>query len=208
MVTKQPDKTRRALLESAMREMHRNGFQGASLDRILEGTGVTKGALYHHFPNKLALGYAVVDEMIAPMLLNQWVGPLQEFDNPIDGLQDGVARVMETMPEDFIKLGCPLNNLIQEMAPIDEGFRIRLEAVLDKWRDGIASRLRHGQEKGHVRTDLDPDAMAAFLVAALEGMAGTAKSAQDREVAMAMLNVYVKTLDTLRPTYQVADVPT
>jgi len=52
--------TRRKILESAFHEIHRNGFQAASLNPILERTGVTKGALYHHFPNKQTLGYAVL----------------------------------------------------------------------------------------------------------------------------------------------------
>ena len=42
------------------------GFQSASLDTILASAGVTKGALYYHFNSKEALGYAVVEEIIAP----------------------------------------------------------------------------------------------------------------------------------------------
>ena len=56
--------TRQEILESAFQEIHRNGFQAASLTSILERTGVTKGALYHHFPNKQALGYAVLEEVV------------------------------------------------------------------------------------------------------------------------------------------------
>ena len=69
--------TRHNLLEAAFDEIHRTGFQAASLHRILRRTGLTKGALYHHFPNKLALGYAVVDELLGPYLEQNWLAPLR-----------------------------------------------------------------------------------------------------------------------------------
>ena len=60
-----PERTRKRLLQAAFREVHRSGFQNAGIDTILEATNVTKGALYHHFDSKEALGYAVVDEIVA-----------------------------------------------------------------------------------------------------------------------------------------------
>lgn len=199
MVTKQPDKTRQAILEAARWEIYRHGFQGASLDNILERTGVTKGALYHHFSNKLDLGYAVVDEIVRGWMIRQWITPLETIDDPIDGLQSVARQALAEAPDERIHHGCPVNNLVQEMSPIDEGFRLRLDGILQDWRGGIAKHLRRGQESGHVRTDLDPQAMAAFLVASLEGIAGTAKSARSREFAESMVNVFCQTIETLRP---------
>ena len=60
-----PDITRSKILEAAYQEIHVQGFQSASMSEILLKAGVTKGALYHHFENKMALGYAVVDEVVA-----------------------------------------------------------------------------------------------------------------------------------------------
>ena len=62
--TYRPEATRRDLLEAAHEEFWRVGFRSASVDQILTQTGVTKAALYHHFRNKLELGYAVVDEIL------------------------------------------------------------------------------------------------------------------------------------------------
>ena len=50
--TRDPEGTRAILVESAFREIHAHGYAGASLDRILANSGVTKGALYHHFKSK------------------------------------------------------------------------------------------------------------------------------------------------------------
>ena len=56
--------TRQIILQAAFDEIYAHGFQAASLTKILSTTGVTKGALYYYFPNKLTLGYAVVDEIL------------------------------------------------------------------------------------------------------------------------------------------------
>src|SRR6266436_1246284 len=71
------ERTRERLLQAASREIYRSGFQSASLDTILAVAGVTKGALYYHFDSKETLGYAVVEEVIAPDVSGKWVRPLQ-----------------------------------------------------------------------------------------------------------------------------------
>ena len=191
--------TRRAILDAAYAKVRRQGFQGAGLNEILADTEVTKGALYHHFPNKMALGYALVDELLREYVETWWLTPLDDVEDPIAGfaalLQD---RLTGDVPE-MIATGCPLNNLSQEMAPIDEGFRQRLEALYRLWRKGLARSLRHGQQHGSVRGDVDADETAAFLVASLEGAFGLAKNAQSMDVFQECMGGLSHYLNSLRP---------
>lgn len=55
--------TRRALVSAARDRFETDGYAAASLDAIAEAAGVTKGALYHHFPTKQALYDAVVVDL-------------------------------------------------------------------------------------------------------------------------------------------------
>src|ERR1700755_3535966 len=86
--TRDPERTRERLLQAAFREIHRSGFQSASIDTILAATNVTKGALYYHFESKEALGHAIIDEVIATFPRDSGLLPLQrsEDKNPIDAL--------------------------------------------------------------------------------------------------------------------------
>lgn len=170
------DNTRARLLEAAFHEIHRNGFRAASLDAILRETGVTKGALYYHFKNKAELGYAVVEEIIRPFVHENWE-PILDADNVIDGAIQVMHKRIEERSEMALTLGCPFNNLIQEMSPVDEGFRDRLHTLLEEWREGVAESIRRGQEKGHVRRDVDPQGTADFIISAIEGCIGMAKGA-------------------------------
>ena len=77
-----PEQTRSIILDAAFKEVYENGFQAASLDRILANTQLTKGALYHHFPNKQAMGLALVDELIGPTIDQQMIEPLEKTDDP------------------------------------------------------------------------------------------------------------------------------
>ena len=115
--------TRKQLLLAAFEEIYRVGFQAASLQKILLRTGVTKGALYHHFPSKQALGHAVVDEIISVMLREQWIRPLETSTTPLLTMRQMILDAGSRMTGEDVRLGCPLNNLAQEMAPVDEGFR-------------------------------------------------------------------------------------
>jgi TetR/AcrR family transcriptional regulator, transcriptional repressor for nem operon len=190
------ERTRERLLHAASREVYRSGFQSASLDAILAAAGVTKGALYYHFDSKEALGYAVVEEVIAPNLRGMWLRPLQRVKDPIGALI-GIVQGISVRPED-VRGGCPLNNLAQEMSPLDAGFRKRLAIVFDAWREAIASVLREGQTYGRVRRDVEPTDAAGLLIAMVEGYGSLAKNAQDPKVMKAGIRNIVDWLRSLR----------
>jgi TetR/AcrR family transcriptional repressor of nem operon len=192
-----PERTRDRLLQAASREVYRSGFQSASLDAILAATGVTKGALYYHFDSKEALGYAVVEEVIDPDVRATWVRPLQNGKDPIDALI-GIVQGISIQPED-VRGGCALNNLAQEMSPLDAGFRKRLAIVFDAWREAVASVLRDGQTHGSVRRDVKPADAAGILIAMVEGYGSLAKNAQDPKVMKAGIRNIVDWLRSLRP---------
>jgi TetR/AcrR family transcriptional regulator, transcriptional repressor for nem operon len=191
-----PERTRERLLQAASREIYRSGFQSATLDTILAAVGVTKGALYYHFDSKEALGYAVVEEVIAPDLHGTWVRPLEKGKDPIDALI-GIVQGISLRPED-VRGGCALNNLAQEMSPLDAGFRKRLSIVFDAWREAIASVLREGQTHGSVRRDVEPVDAAGLLIAMVEGYGSLAKNAQDPKVMKAGIRNSIGWLRSLR----------
>jgi TetR/AcrR family transcriptional repressor of nem operon len=199
VVHRDPERTRKRLLQAAFQEVHRAGFRSADMDAILAAAGVTKGALYHHFGSKEALGYAIVDEVIASITHDKWLHPLQNSKNPIDTL---VAIVQSTSvrPED-VERGCPLNNLAQEMSPIDEGFRKRTARVFKSWHDAIAVALREAQKRGFVRNGVNPHEAATFLIAMYEGYLSLAKNSQDPRILRSgqrNLTGHLESLRTLR----------
>jgi TetR/AcrR family transcriptional regulator, transcriptional repressor for nem operon len=196
---RQPDITRAKLLQAAFHEIYRQGFQGSSLDVILAKAGMTKGALYHHFSDKAALGYAVVEEVVHGLLLERWLGVLErQPGDPISALQGMLRQRARELTTHEVELGCPLNNLAQEMSPLDERFRLRVGATFDTWIEGFARVLEQGQTEGTVRKEVNPRQVAAFLVGAVEGCYGLAKSARSKAMLRANFDVLSRMLDSLR----------
>jgi TetR/AcrR family transcriptional regulator, transcriptional repressor for nem operon len=196
--TRDPQGTRERLLQAAFREVYRYGFQSAGIDTILAATNVTKGALYYHFDSKEALGYAIIEEIVAKLTSDRWMLPLERSKDkdPIDALI-GVVQAIPHEPKD-VKSGCPLVNLAQEMSQLDEQFRKRLQKIFRAWQEGIATTLRRGQSQGTVRRDLVPEETASFLIAMVEGYEVLAKNAQDTKVWNVGIRNIVGWLNSLR----------
>lgn len=188
--------TREKILDAAADEIYRVGFQAASLCDILNKLGISKGALYHHFPSKLALGYAVLDDVLLGKIGNAWDAALSQED-PIEGLcalLESEAQVMSGMR---LTCGCPINNLAQEMSPVDEGFRQRIEKIYRVWQRRIQNALAGAQQRGVLREDFDPGEVAYFIIASIQGAIGLAKNAQDCSIfrsSIKGLSGYLKNL--------------
>lgn len=194
---KAPDQTRQKLLEAAYAEIHRNGFQAASLAQILAATNLTKGALYHHFPDKKALGLAVVEEVIQPKLYELMLAPLATTQHPLAILRAQLSAKLAEEDPQILVLGCPLNNLMQEMSPVDETFRLCLNGLFQTWVTALATALERGQASGEVAWELDPQETAFFIVSALEGCIGMSKNTQSLSAFRGCLRQLLRYLDTL-----------
>ncbi len=191
--------TREKILMAAFDEIYHRGFQAASLNNILKNTATTKGALYHHFKNKQELGYAVVDEVIYETIQVNWIEPLLKTDDPITAIQNILVESGKQMTEEDVRLGCPLNNLAQEMSPIDEGFRERISSIYTSWQDVMEAACERGKKDGNFNQEVDSKQIALLFVATLEGCMGFAKSTQSLETLMSCGQGLMERLESLRP---------
>ena len=173
------EQTRQKILEISADEIHKNGFTATSLSCILARCEISKGALYHHFPNKLALGYAVFEEVYAPSFIALWQPPLEQAD-PIQGLSDFFIAMSEDMSCDEVICGCPLNNLCQEMSSVDEGFRIRILAMQQQLNQLIVDNLN--RVASTLKPDLDFSQVAYFIVSTFHGSSSLSKSSLNKEL--------------------------
>jgi TetR/AcrR family transcriptional repressor of nem operon len=203
MVQTQAQRTeamRHRILMAAFAEFYKNGFQGGSLNQIVEAAGVTKGALFHHFAGKQELGYAVVDEIINPILQERWIKHVANSSDPIADLKRSFRQyVKEDIASGHFVQGCPLNNLAQEMSPLDPGFRQRIDKLYDTWRNSYAAAFAKGIKARKVRKDISPRNVAALVVASQMGIWGTAKSSQDPQLMVHACDAICDYLDGLRP---------
>lgn len=197
--TRNREESRKEILQAAFRLVYMRGFQGVSVDDIVKETNLTKGAFYHQFPTKLDLGYALVEEVIQPMILARWVAPLNEFEYPLDGILHQMEKLIGGADAKDLRFGCPLNNLVQEMSPVDKGFHKRLQTALNYWIDGLDSHLKRAKKTGLLKKEVNTREVAQFTVMAHEGFYGLLKGIPDPNSFRALfssLKSYFRTLET------------
>jgi TetR/AcrR family transcriptional repressor of nem operon len=193
-----PEWTRGRLLEAAFSEIYAHGYNATSMDQIVARSGVTKGALYHHFGSKKELAQAMIDETIRYMVVDSFLDALNNSANPIDGMQSLFNESVGSLTPEQVSSGCPLNNLAQELSGGDNDFQEQIDGIYELWRESIADALARAQQVHQIRSDGDPHDVATFTVAAVAGIAGFAKSTRDVEVARSSMRVLCAYLDTLR----------
>ena len=151
--------TQRRILEAARAEFLRDGYEAASVNRIIQAAGIHKGSLYYYFEDKADLFVKVIEAAQEEMLRS-----VADLD---------VAHVMKAPPQDFWgymesaslqKLTFAIHH--PELTRISSDFLFqaskpgappRFKAFMQQARDRFGALLKMGQDQGAVRTDLPMD---------------------------------------------------
>lgn len=163
-----PD-TRSRILAAAAQIFGEQGFAGASLDDVAGAAQLTKGAVYWHFASKSDLFLALVEENTRQQLAT-WP---EEAEAVLRG-PDPVAALAVWLGAAFA--GCQRDpgqvRLYLEFitSSRDEPVQTRLAAVHRSARRGAAEALRRLQEQGLISVQLNPQVLAVFVQALMNGL--------------------------------------
>ena len=193
---KQPAVTRRAILDAAGADFSRLGYSGTGIGAIVEAAGLTKGALFHHFPDKRALAVAWIRENLADDLRATWITPLDGLGS-LDALGSYCrARCLEVQPGDAASA---LVALTAETAAGDAVLGGALGEVLAEWREAIARLIERGVAAGWIHRNIQPAVEAAFLASSFAGLTVIAKTDPDEGMRRTFASALEGYLETLRP---------
>jgi AcrR family transcriptional regulator len=82
------ERTRRRILDAALGLYAERGWAATPVDEVLRSTGVTKGALYHHFNDKVDLLRALYEEQ-EQRLVERLLATVASFQDPVEALRAG-----------------------------------------------------------------------------------------------------------------------
>lgn len=170
---------RLSILASAAPIFNRRGFSGTSISDILTATDLEKGGLYNHFTSKEELAVAAFDYAFKQVDAY--------FTKALTGTESGLPRLRAYVDafERYIERpvvvgGCPIANAALEADDALPFLRERVATALSKMRQYAMRNFVRGCEKGHFRSDVDPEAVADFLIAALEGAIVLSRGSRSR----------------------------
>lgn len=145
------------------------GFSITSLDEIVEIAEIPKGSFYYYFKSKDEFAIEVIknygiyfSKKLQRILSNEKNSPLERLKEFTKEAEAGVKRYE-------FKRGCLIGNLGQEMATLEERFRIELLNVIADWRDQVRQCIDLAKERREIKTTVDASELANFFWCAWEG---------------------------------------
>ena len=85
------------------------------------------------------------------------------------------------------------------MCGLDEGFKSRLAAIYNYWQQTLTTALAFGQHNGTVRSNIDPDIVATFIISSHQGITGTTKCLQSVALLRQLNQTLCDYMESLRP---------
>lgn len=181
------------ILSRSARAFHRSGFRATTLVDLLQETGIVRGALYFHFPDKRSLFVASLKHYVHRIILPH-LDRLQQSATP----KADIVRLFEEVATRAN--ACEHSSLSfivcagVEMGPHDQETQAIVSACGTEVESAFAECVRRSQRLGHTRRERDAAQIASGLLLLVQGMHVSARfgAAPTKEVIGAIV------LDMLR----------
>jgi AcrR family transcriptional regulator len=159
---------REAILRAAAEEFANKGFDGASINRIIQRSGMSKGSVYYYFEDKSDL-FATVVEVASERILHEAGWPALEVVGPDEFWEaclELTRRSVEFVRRDewWIRIARSFPRLSHEA-----GVSPALERIREMGRGWWRAIVSRGQVLGVIRTDLPLDLLVEIVMGADEG---------------------------------------
>ncbi|MGH6946303.1 MAG: TetR/AcrR family transcriptional regulator [Kiloniellales bacterium] len=183
--------TRTRIMDAAEALILESGFAAASVDRIVEKAGVTKGGFFYHFDNKAALALALVERyaelekghletnMARAEKLSR--DPLQQLLIFIGLFQEMAEQLTEPYP------GCLFASFCYEAGLFDETTLETIRTAIRVWRVRVRAKLGEVAARHPPRLAVDLDSLADMLTVTFEGAFVVSRTLEEPQVVAAQL---------------------
>lgn len=169
--------TRDVILEKALDLFHARGYTATGVMDITKAAGVPKGSFYHFFDSKEKLALETVSIYAASIQVELLDGP---SESPLQRMRDHIDHVIWLAGEKGYERGCLLGNFSTEMPSQSAEVSAAVESTMTQWTARMAGTLAAAKEAGEIATGGEPERLAAFIIAGLEGALARAKVARSR----------------------------
>lgn len=183
-----------AAVDAAMSAFRLRGYEGTSVQDLVDATGVGRGSLYAAFGNKDGLYLAALDlyrqRFAQPLveMLRDGTPARQLIREVFVGLVDEIAR-------DGSRQACLIVAAATERVQHDLDVRDRLQKTIRALEDALFEVLVQAQASGEVSDRRSPADLAGFLVMSMQGLRVMGAIDPDRAGLMASVEVALSSLD-------------
>ncbi len=179
-------------LQAALQVFWTRGYEQASAQELVEAMRINRGSWYATFGSKADL-YRLALERYCRADLDTWKQHLTGPEPLAEVLRSVLQRSADGLLADPVRRGCMLTNAAADVRPGGVGAE-QVRAALDELHDLLAQALAQAKGSGEVAADADPQAWAAFLVTAIQGLRLVGKAAPDPQRLSAAIDATLTAL--------------
>lgn len=169
---------RARLIEAARSLVRHKGFAATSVDDLCAAAGVTKGAFFHHFPSKEALGVALVDDWTAMTGAMFATHPYNLKEDPLDRVFAYIDLRRALLAQPLPEFSCVAGTTVQEAYESSPPIRAAAERSIRSGFDHVLPHLREALA-AHPVPGVTAESLAQQFQVATQGGIILAKALDD-----------------------------
>jgi len=180
-------------LNAAMAAFWAKGYEATSMSDLMSATGLHKGSLYQAFGDKHSLFVLALKRYLEKMRGD--VGErLLHAKSPLDGLREGIHRMVDILDDGPHPMGCLAINALIELAPHDEEVRDITLDHMDRMRKTVTQVVRQAQDAGQISKERPAGIVTAMLLVLMAGIGTVIKGPINKTEAHALIDAQIEAL--------------
>ncbi|WP_370335292.1 TetR/AcrR family transcriptional regulator [Parvularcula marina] len=176
------------LLEAALTLIRQKGYSATTVDDLCAAAGVTKGAFFHHFDSKEALGVAAA-EFWSEMTGGLFAGaPYHEPADPLERFLAYIDFRLEILEGELHEFTCLVGTMAQEVYGQSEAITRACGDSITGHAQTLEADIRAAMTDRGITADWTPKSLALHTQAVLQGAFILAKATGDADIARDMVS--------------------
>ncbi|RUO53448.1 TetR family transcriptional regulator [Pseudidiomarina homiensis] len=163
--------TKHELLDAAERLFSERGVSNTSMMQVAEAAGVTRGAIYHHFENKLDLIYALMERVSLPVDEMRDELRAQLPDEPLRQLRERCLHIVHQVQHDehmqaLVNILCHKCEYVEDTLPI----HLRHLSGRNECIEECVKLVELAQQQNSVSAGLDARTVVIGMFGLIDGL--------------------------------------
>jgi len=182
------------VLTKAIQLFWHKGYNGTSMQDLVDGLGISRSSLYDTYTDKHTLFIKALESY-----QNSGADKIQEISENSGSAKATIKKLLEFVADELLndkqQKGCFMVNAEVEVAPHDTEVNSLVCKNDQQMEDVFFQVIKKGQDSGEIKNEQDARALARFIFNAVKGIRVTAKSTTDKSVFDDIIKLTVSALD-------------
>ena len=185
---------REEVLDQAIEVFWQRGYEGTSVQDLVDHMQINRGSLYGAFGDKHGVFLAALHryEETFHSTISKRLG---EGGSPMQSIRRVFEEVVRECSCDEGRKGCLMTNSAVELAAHDSDTAALVAQNFKRLEEAFVEALRDAQSEGELETKQNPRALARFLTSSLQGLRVMGKACPDRALLRDVVRVTLSVLD-------------